>query len=176
MEEVLFKTRHGSYLYGLNHADSDEDFYTVVNRPRGRRHKWAKQTIINGEDSMVLDLPTWLKLCDKGVPQALEAMFAPNPLVDNLAPLRNAYRAGGPVRETYARTITNFVKDGEFKRRRHALRLSLNLRDLMRYGRFNPVVKPHQKMWMDTVAKVLGDDDLLDLAFETAYTTHYERY
>lgn len=171
--EVLFKTQHGSHLYGLNHADSDEDWYTVVAPVKRKRYKYSKQSIVNGVDSMTVDLPTWLRLCDKGVPQALEAMFAPNPAVDKLTALRYSYRAGGEVRKTYARTIANFIEEGSFKRRRHALRLALNLRDLLGSGRFNPVVKPHEKEWMDLCAIALDDEDLLAVAFSTAYTTHY---
>lgn len=171
MGEVLFSTRHGSHLYGLNHAASDEDFYTVVDRPRGSRYKWAKQSIVDGVDTMTVDLPTWLRLCDKGVPQALEAMFAPEPLVDNLPALRSAYRAwGAEVRGRYHRTIESFIfVDSNFKKKRHALRLSLNLRDIGRHGRFDPVVLPHQRQWMDFMAAHLDDEDLLDLALRTAY-------
>lgn len=66
MNDILFKTIHGSRLYGLNHAESDEDFYTVVSRPRGRKYNWAKQSIVDGLDSVVIDFPTWLRLCEKG--------------------------------------------------------------------------------------------------------------
>lgn len=167
--EVLFKTRHGSHLYGLNHADSDEDFYTVVNRPRGRRYKWAKQSIHDGEDSLRVNLPTWLRLCEKGVPQALEAMFAPEPLVDNLGPLRAGFRAGGEARRTYARTIRNFVEAEEFKRRRHAVRLGFNLRDLLACGRFNPVMTEEQKFLANTLAATLGGEELLEAIYAIAY-------
>lgn len=167
--EVLFKTRHGSHLYGLNHAASDEDFYTVVDRPRGRRYKYAKQTIHDGEDSLTINLPTWLRICEKGVPQALEAMFAPNPLVDNIPWLRAAYRAGSGVRQTYARTITNFVMDGTFKRKRHAVRLGFNLRDIGRYGRFNPVLNESQKVIANTLATVLEGEELLERIWRISY-------
>lgn len=169
MYEVLFKTRHGSHLYGLNHADSDEDFYTVVDRPRGARYKWAKQTIVDGEDSLRVDLPTWLRWCEKGVPQALEAMFAPNPLVDKLGPLRAGYRAGGEVRRTYARTIRNFVESDEFKRRRHAVRLAYNLNDILRYGKFNPHMTPGQIAVANMLAKGLHGEELLKILNEIAY-------
>lgn len=170
METVLFKTQHGSHLYGLNHADSDEDFYTVVDVPRGRRYKYSKQRITDEEDSVTVNLPTWLRLCDKGVPQALEAMFAPNPLVDNLPFLRSAYRAGGEVRRTYARTITNFVMSDEFKRKRHAVRLGFNLRDIGRYGRFNPQMNDYQKFIANRFAERYRDEELLNYIWKIAYS------
>lgn len=166
---VLFKTQHGSHLYGLNHAGSDEDFYTVVDRPRGARYKWAKQTIVDGEDSVRVDLPTWLRWCDKGVPQALEAMFAPNPMVDKIPSLRAAYRAGGEARSTYTRTIRNFVEADDFKRRRHAVRLGFNLRDLLKTGRFNPVMKRQQVFIANGLAEHLRGEELFD---EIMYITH----
>lgn len=77
--ETLFKTVHGSRLYGLSHANSDEDYYTVVTkRPsdtrfgRQTRARYAKQKINGNEDSMVVDFGTWVEQCRSGVPQALE--------------------------------------------------------------------------------------------------------
>lgn len=167
--EVLFKTRHGSHLYSLNHSGSDEDFYTVIDKPRGRRYKWSKQSIHDGEDSLRVNLPTWLRLCEKGVPQALEAMFAPNPLVDKLGPLRMGYRAGGEVRRTYARTISNFVEADEFKRRRHAVRLSYNLYEILHYGRFSPVMSDAQKARATYLGQRLSGEDLLEVCWQIAY-------
>lgn len=168
--EVLFKTRHGSHLYGLNHADSDEDFYTVVDRPRGRRYKYAKQTIHDGEDSLTVNLPTWLRICEKGVPQALEAMFAPNPLVDNIPWLRAAFVPGGEVRRTYHRTIENFIMNGgNLKKRRHAVRLAFNLNDLLHYGRFNPEMSEYRKSMANSIALLEDSDDLLEVCLAIAY-------
>lgn len=167
--EVLFKTRHGSHLYGLNHAGSDEDFYTVIDKPRGRRYKWAKQSIHDGEDSLTVNLPTWLRLCEKGVPQALEAMFSEEPLVDKIPALRAGYRAGGEARRTYARTIRNFVEADDFKRRRHAVRLGFNLRDILRYGRFNPTMTEGQKYIANTLATAMQGEELCDQIMLIAY-------
>lgn len=171
--EVLFKTPHGSHLYGLNHAESDEDFYTVVSPQKRRRYKYSKQTIHDGVDSVVVDLGTWLRLCDKGVPQAVEAMFSTIPLIDEIQTLRAAWYPGGEYRRTYHRTIESFIYSNTgdtFKRRRHALRLAINLRDMMHHGRFNPAMKPSQAKWATFMAKVLDSDDLFDLALRTAYS------
>lgn len=168
--EVLFKTPHGSHLYGLNHEGSDEDFYTVVAPVKRRKYKYSKQTIHDGVDSVVVDLGTWLRLCEKGVPQALEAMFSTAPIVDEIAELRASYVAGSvPVRETYARTITNFVMSDEFKRRRHAVRLAFNLNDLLRYGKFNPCLSVENARWAGHMACSLDNEDLLELCWDTAY-------
>lgn len=171
MDRVIFKTPHGSHLYGLAHESSDEDFYTVVFRAkRGRRYKYAKQSIVDNVDSLTVDLGTWLRLCDKGVPQALEAMFSPVPLVDEISALRNSYRVNfDNMRDTYHRTMQNFVAAGDEKRRRHALRLYLNLKVAARRGRFNPVLSDKQKWWMEQVLKLFNDDELAGMLLSNGY-------
>lgn len=140
--EILFKTVHGSRLYGLAHEDSDHDFYTVVSKVKTNRAKYAKQSIVDGIDSMVVDFGTWLHQCEIGVPQALEAMFSKMPLVDNIEGFRLGYTVGTGVWERYLRTIKSFALDEEnsFKKKRHALRLACNFQDLRRWGRFNPTL------------------------------------
>jgi hypothetical protein len=143
----LLDVRHGSHLYGLARPDSDEDRYVVLlDRPpgNGAKYRWAKQKIRNGVDTMTLDLHTFLDMACRGVPQALEAMFAPEAEVDKIAALRRSWRASGAeVWHTYRRTIRHFLIDyGDLKRRRHALRLAVNLEDLMRYARFEPRLTP----------------------------------
>lgn len=141
--ETLFKTIHGSNLYGLAHENSDEDYYTVLaNRPK-RRSRYAKQTIVDGIDSMVVDLSTFTRYADMGVPQALEAMFAPTAEIDVIEEFRWHYRANLPnARDRYCRTIKSFALGDTFKKRRHAFRLCLNLTELMERGRFNPTLTP----------------------------------
>lgn len=140
--EILFKTVHGSRLYGLAHEDSDHDFYTVVSKVKTARAKYAKQSIIGDTDSMVVDFGTWLHQCEIGVPQALEAMFSKMPLVDNIEGLRLGYTVGTGVWERYLRTIKSFAlnEENSFKKKRHALRLAFNLNEMSRYGRFNPTL------------------------------------
>lgn len=150
MRETLYKTIHGSRLYGLAHAGSDEDFYTVVTKVetdtrfgRQTRSRYAKQTIIGQEDSMVVDFGTWVEMCKSGVPQALEAMFSAMPVGDDrLSDFRASFRVGTEVYERYLRTIKSFAlsEDPGFKKKRHALRLALNLNEMGRTGRFNPTL------------------------------------
>lgn len=140
--EILFKTPHGSRLYGLHHENSDYDFYTVVDKVKTVKAKYAKQTIVDGVDSMVVDFGTWLGQCQAGVPQALEAMFSEQPLEDKIAAFRQGYVAGTRTWERYLRTIKSFAldEDNEFKKKRHALRLACNFQDMRRWGRFNPTL------------------------------------
>lgn len=150
---VLFKTIHGSRLYGLNHADSDEDFYTVVDKVKTARAKWAKQTIVGTEDTMMLDFGTWMGQVANGVPQACEAMFSEMAIIDHLGPLRKHVKIGTGASERYLRTITSFCMTQDPKRKRHGLRLALNMYDFQRAGRFNPTMTPNEVEWATENAK-----------------------
>ncbi len=143
--------RGGSHLYGLNHADSDEDFYRVVpdehfwkavgNFPSGNQKVLARQTIIDGIDQMLVSEKTFHRFCYEGAPQALETMFAQEPIIDKLEAFRHSYFGGLNMEHMcgrYTRTIKAFAY-GNFKKRRHALRMSFNLSEAMATGgRFNP--------------------------------------
>lgn len=166
--ETLFKTVHGSRLYGLAHAGSDEDFYTVVTKKqtdtrfgRQTRARYAKQKIIGNQDSMVVDFGTWVEQCRSGVPQALEAMFSEMPVgEDRIADFRTQYRVGTEVYERYLRTIKSFAlaEDEGIKKRRHALRLALNMREMARTGRFNPTLSQEDARYITEYATKSHED------------------
>lgn len=138
MRTVLFKTMHGSHLYGLNHAGSDEDWFVVVTKEPYRRVRYAKQSIVDDQDTTTVDFGTFMEGCRKGVPQYLEAMMSQSPTVDLIGPLRAGFVASTGVYDTYLRTIKSMALTDEFKSKRHALRLALNLRSIRATGRFNP--------------------------------------
>lgn len=173
MRETLFKTVHGSHLYGLSHANSDNDFYTVVTKeqtpPRfGKqtRARYAKQKIDGDLDSMVVDFGTWVEMCKSGVPQALEAMFSSMPVGDDrIADFRSSFRVGTGVYERYFRTIKSFAlaEDESRKKRRHALRLALNLAEMSRTGRFNPTLSAEDARYITNMS-YKGHDDVYGLA------------
>lgn len=164
--EVLFKTIHGSRLYGLAHAGSDEDFYTVVTKKpytgRGQgKARYAKQKINGDEDSMVVDFGTWVEMCKAGVPQALEAMFSEMVIGDDrIKDFRSGFRVGTEVYARYYRTIKSFAlaEDDGIKKRRHALRLACNLRDIGRYGRFDPTLSPDDARYITNMAHKSHED------------------
>lgn len=56
-------------------------------------------------------------------------------------------------------------EDGDVKRRRHALRLWLNLADLLGSGRFDPRLTPGRLEWVVSVA----DDPAETLAWAESY-------
>ncbi len=158
---------HGSHLYGLAHSGSDDDFYAVVNTRRNRRSKWAKQSIVEGVDTTTVDLGTWVNMCQNGVPQALEAVFAGKEFVhyesSGIREFRASFVMGESARDRYTRTIKNFLEDDSVKKKRHAVRLALNLRDGLRYGRFNPTLTPRLAIWVTYQAKTKTVEELHEL-------------
>lgn len=150
-DDIILRTIHGSHLYGLAHKDSDLDVYTVVNNRHLRRR--AHQKIAGENDSFVIDLTYFMHLVESGVPQAAEALFSPIADIDKLGPFRLYYKLNtAKAANTYRRTIKSFYAAGDFKRRRHALRLYLNLQDITVYGRFNPRLSRQQIDWCNSNA------------------------
>lgn len=152
-DEVLFKTLHGSRLYGLATPDSDWDYYTVLSKQKNARARYAKQKIVGDTDSMVVDYGTWLGMCVNGVPQALEAMFSDMAIVDKIGDFRSGFRISTGASERYLRTITSFCYTQDSKRKRHGLRLALNMYDFLRVGRFNPTLNPNEVDFVTEHAK-----------------------
>lgn len=165
---LLFKTVHGSRLYRLAHENSDLDYYQVVETKRNRKARYAKQSIIDGVDTTTVDFGTWVNMCQSGVPQACEAMFSSMAVVDEISEFRNAFRIGPGVRDKYFRTIDNFLTEPDFKRNRHALRLTLNLRDALRYGRFNPTLSARAAVWVTFHAKHMPFNELREFVLDFA--------
>lgn len=169
--DVLFKTVHGSRLYNLAKPGSDYDYFTVIDKPAGnRRAKYARQSIVDSEDSLVVDFGTFMEGCVKGVPQFCEAMMSNMAEIDRIAALRAGYRFGSGVFDTYLRTIKSFTfseKDA-YKRKRHALRLALNMHDIRRSGRFNPTLTAVQVELISTLAELSAEyvyNDALAIAW-----------
>lgn len=184
MRETILHTIHGSHLYGLAHANSDIDSYSIfIGNPEGTfgehgmdtatTKKYAKQTFDqDGNDILKMHLSRFLNNAAEGSPQALEALFSPYAEFD---PRYEAFFQGlrpsmELARARYRRTIINFAfKHGgrsstraqreqkndreRYKLARHSLRLTLNLNDLMRYGRFNPALSAEQAEYISELAQ-----------------------
>lgn len=142
---LIFKTIHGSHLYGLAHPKSDADTFTVVTDDHDFGDRPTRQ-VVRGygdkvTDDLTFTLSEFLKRIGNGSHQSLEALFSPLKAWESaqhwFEPFTWHYRATSPeVFYTYERTIRKFAY-GDFKRRRHGVRLAQNLRDLRHDGRFN---------------------------------------
>lgn len=169
-ETTILKTIHGSHLYGLARENSDLDTYEVFIGGDKRR---AEQRLDGQDDIVRIHLDRFLDQVNKGVPQALETLFSPQAdKHPEWAPYLNSLRPSlDQARATYRRTIYNFAfrhggRTGaaldrakateRLKIRRHALRLAVNLHELMVAGRFNPSFSSDQANWLTDVA---GGDD-----------------
>lgn len=149
-DTVLFKTPHGSKLYGLSHANSDDDFFIIsptryVARKVGSqaRRNQASQKFEGNNDIVAMDFKTFTNLADEGVPQALETMYSRAARSDYFEEFRQSYFCSSPaVVHRYMKTIKSFsmTEKDPFKRHRHALRLALNLEEIVYTGRFNPTL------------------------------------
>lgn len=140
---IIFRTIHGSHLYGLNHEGSDMDFYTVVIGNQKPHH-----TIVNGVDTVTVGFPTFLRMAQFGSHQSVEALMSDQKVwhsrEKSISPFLDRMKICGPeVFTKYERTIRAF-SFGDEKRRRHAVRLAQNLSQLRKHGRFNPRMTEQQ--------------------------------
>jgi len=161
MSETIFETIHGSHLYGLAHAGSDRDVYLVTTSLATKaRHRQGEE-----QDTATVPWDVFLRRIYEGSHQSVEALFSPykewNPKYASLAPMLDDYRiTGSNVFAKYERTIKKFSYSDEFKRRRHAVRLFLNLRDLRRDGRFDPRLNEEEIRFVNNMANAFTGDDL----------------
>lgn len=158
MAEMIFETVHGSHLYGWNHENSDMDIFRVTdsNSPK------ALQKHEGGLDIVTVGFSTFLARAIAGSHQSVEALFSREKVWYNdmyRAMLANTRVCGGDVYAKYERTIKKFCY-GDFKKRRHACRLSLNLRELRMYGTFDPRVDQPATVLANAYAKLYEGDEL----------------
>lgn len=146
-DTVLFKTPTGSRLYNLANANSDDDYYVITPSKyvSGQSRRSAiKQSLKGDLDTVFMDFRSFVKLCSEGAPTTLEVMFSQASKSDFFEDYRNNYYCSDPaVVHKYMATIKRFsleTSDKQFKMRRHALRLALNLEEILYTGRFNPTL------------------------------------
>lgn len=167
---AIFTTIHGSHLYGLAHANSDRDTFTVVTDDHDFGDQPTRQQVTGfGDqrtDDLTFRLTEFIKRAHNGSHQPLEALFSPlkewNPEQIHWAPWLASIRITSPdAFHAYERTIRKFAF-GDFKRRRHAVRLSGNLIALRGLGWFSPVMEWQDAEWATELANTLSGNALLD--------------
>lgn len=161
----IFRTIHGSRLYGLDHAGSDKDTFIVTTSNATK----TKHTVSAEEDQQIVGLNLFLYRTYTGSHQSVEALFSPfkvwNPEYEHYRPMVEEMTVyGSNVFEKYERTIKNFCF-GDFKRRRHAVRLSWNLMELRENGRFNPRMTDEQIGFSAFLAETMDGENLKDFLF-----------
>lgn len=166
MSEIIFTTRHGSHLYGLAGPTSDLDIYTVTTS-RNR----ARQRVNGLDDSFTIGFDAFLEYAFGGSHQSVEALFSTEKVWHShhhLAPMLDGYRiTGGDVLAKYRRTIRKFAHADDFKRRRHACRLWLNMQCLRWDGRFDPRMTTDEIRWATAIAaSTMTGDELAEYLSE----------
>ncbi len=142
-DTTILDTIAGSHLYGLAHEGSDVDYFRVV----FRRHR-TKQVVRDGVDSTEMGLDRFLENVYTGAHQSVEALFSTRKRVHpHYEQMFANYRVQGTdAFDKYLRTVVAFAHHDELKRRRHSVRLAINLRALKMHGRFDPTLTDEQKM------------------------------
>lgn len=164
--EIVFYTRHGSRLYGFDTDSSDQDWFVVTTSSRPR----ASHRVIERNGLPTLDLVTvgwdaFLRLATSGSHQSLEALFSNEKVFSHLEhrPFLDGMRiVGQDVEHVYRRTIKKFCF-GDFKRRRHAVRLAGNLTELRECGRFDPRLAYREAAFAGNLAENLAGHALVGI-------------
>lgn len=155
--KVLLRTVHGSHLYGLAHAGSDNDIYEVFETTRTARKRNIQQTIQENIDKTRVDLSTFMVMVDNCVPQALEALWSPVAEIDKITEFRYSYKVNrSQMYDRYIKTAISFASNPDDKRKRHALRLLLNLGQTLEFGRFNPQLSTMDKFILNSALGETG--------------------
>lgn len=156
---VVFETVHGSHLYGFSHEGSDVDLFRVTDSTLMKSiHKYE-----GGVDVTEMGIYQFMSLAYSGSHQSVEALFSQQKVWHSNGYkdwIEGSYVRGPEVYDKYLRTIKKF-SFGDFKRRRHAARLSRDLHHLRDRGRFNPELRPFEVTLTTKYATLYEGDDLL---------------
>lgn len=147
--KLLFSTTHGSRLYNIHHDDSDWDRWEVYSNSIPSPSKSIEQKITGKDDVVRMNLSTFMNYAYRSSHQVLECMFSEQAEVDLIRDLRLRYFLNtGTFVSLYRRTIRDFVYRDDLKSVRHAARMSFNLQDGLKYGRFNPTATEERREFL----------------------------
>ena len=158
---ILFYTRAGSALYGLDHPLSDADYFVVTTVLNQKMSHAVKPDA----DITVAGVSTLMVYANTGSHQAVEALMSREKVWVSQrarweAMLNNTYIHGSIVDRKYIRTITALCF-GDEKKRRHAVRIRLNLRELQTYGVMNPRLTEAEVLFVKRLASEYEGEELL---------------
>jgi hypothetical protein len=153
----LLVTDHGDHLYGTATDSRGRLIYAVLEDEASLGGGSAQRIKVNNATVLMVGLGLWLNQCATGSMRALEAMFAPEPMIEALGrDVRASYKAD--EFGTYRRSIDLLPYSESPLVRAHALRLAWNLRQLRETGRFNPVMHPNQwTQYLEFANRVEGE-------------------
>lgn len=155
--KLLFRTIHGSRLYGLANEDSDYDYWEVYSNKIPSPAKDIQQKIAGKSDVVKMNLSTFMLYANRSSHQVLDCMFSTKVEFDLLSDFRNNFYINtATFVPLYERTIKAFgmrnESDGEpkyvLKSKRHALRMYYQLQDGLEHGRFNPTLTEERAQFL----------------------------
>lgn len=159
MSKIAFTTIHGSRLYGLSHASSDNDSMIVYTDNRTAYHKKS------GDDDVIhVGMNFLIQQAQEGSHQFLEGLLSQQKKWEDesFKALIESYRIPAhTVSAKYERTIKRLCFD-TFKYRRHAVRLYCNLADLRETGTFNPTLSEEDIEFTGYMATLYKNWDLAE--------------
>ncbi len=142
-EQLLLRTVHGSRLYGTHHENSDYDYLEVYANKVPSPAKYIKQSIKGTSDVIRMNLSTFSLYACRSSHQILEAMYSEKCEVDLITDYRKSFLINtGTFVPLYMRTIKKFEETQDLKKNRQAVRLALNMREGLYYGKFDPTLDP----------------------------------
>lgn len=174
---LIFRTVHGSRLYGTDHADSDNDVFEVYEDDLPNLHHSTDGTL----DVTSGGISTVLFRAMEGSHQSVEALFSPVKewapgMEDRWGPIIKGVRVLGDAKQKYGRTIHKFSNSESVKMRRHSVRLAINLYDLERFdGVFNPQMSNLDVQASELLANQYQGDKLLEAVAEFIANTAIQR-
>ncbi|QLF83396.1 nucleotidyltransferase [Rhodococcus phage NiceHouse] len=170
--KLLFRTIHGSRLYGLANENSDYDYWEVYSNKIPSPAKDIQQKIAGKSDVVKMNLSTFMLYANRSSHQVLDCMFSTKAEFDLLSAMRqNFYINTATFVPLYERTIKAFgmrdESDGDekfvLKSKRHAMRMYYQLQQGLEHGRFDPTLTEERAQFL------LGLDvqDLTELLADT---------
>lgn len=155
-------TIHGSRLYGMARPDSDTDRFIVadISYPR------PLQEVRGEEDIQVFPFRHFMHQIHEANPVALEALWSPEAQMSSvMREVSRSFRVGaGRAQHSFRSFIDMFIGDNgieKMKNRRHVLRISVQLRQVMEEGRFDPVLSPQSVDLLTRIATRYEGDEFL---------------
>jgi len=168
---ILLKTIVGSRLHGFAGARSDIDMLEVHTEPfynaKTKTFKPELQTMTPNAyaslDVTSMTLSHFVERAYEGSHQALDAMFSTKARVDKITELREAFVSGPNIITAFASAITSTEPMEDIKKRRHAVRFTLNLIDILETGRYNPTLSAEKKEYILSVISLERSEFLKEM-------------
>ena len=156
---IALATQHGSKLYGMDNAGSDDDWYLVLDDSMSSRRALSKQRKSGDDDRMLISMQQFIELIAEGSHQALEAKFSPfayKAPVPYEAMINKTIPSNVGVGHKYRSAAKSFMASGieenSEKKIKHSVRLSADYGDYLAQDKIQPLKTPNQRRIIEQIA------------------------